>query len=211
MSLDASTGALVRLVATLAAGDRAAFRGAVDACVAACEPDAVEEALVQSYLFLGYPAALNGLAVWRERSGHRPAEDATPPEAWAVRGTDVCRAVYGDQYERLRANIRRLHPDMDRWMVVEGYGKVLGRPGLALAVRELCVVAVLAVLDAPVQLYSHLRGALRVGATPDDVEETLRVAGAAGSPAARARAAEAWSRLAGRDGDHVADPGGEPA
>jgi alkylhydroperoxidase/carboxymuconolactone decarboxylase family protein YurZ len=30
--------------------------------------------------------------------------------------------------------------------------------------RELCIVALLAVLDVPKQLYSHLRGALNVGA-----------------------------------------------
>ena len=46
------------------------------------------------------------------------------------RGEEVCRTVYGGQYEGLRRNVRDLHPDMERWMVVEGYGKVLGRPGL---------------------------------------------------------------------------------
>lgn len=195
-TVDPSTAALIRLVSTLASGDRDAFQGAVDGCVAACDPEAVEEALVQCYLFLGYPAALNGLAVWRKSSGHRPAEDDTSVETWEARGTEVCRAVYGDQYERLRANIRRIHPDMDRWMVAEGYGKVLGRPGLSLAIRELCVVAVLAVLDAPVQLYSHLRGALRVGASAGAVEEALRIAGEAGDAASRERAAQAWAELA---------------
>ena len=49
-------------------------------------------------------------------------------------------------------------------MLAEGYGKVLGRPGLALEVRELCIVAILAGQDAAPQLYAHLRGALNVGA-----------------------------------------------
>jgi 4-carboxymuconolactone decarboxylase len=47
---------------------------------------------------------------------------------WRARGQEVCRAVYGGQYPRLRENVRDLHPDMERWMVEEGYGKVLGRP-----------------------------------------------------------------------------------
>jgi hypothetical protein len=50
-------------------------------------------------------------------------------------------------------------------MIVEGYGKVLGRPGLdAGDVRELCIVALLAVAGRAAQLYSHLRGALNAGA-----------------------------------------------
>jgi len=61
-------------------------------------------------------------------------------------------------------------------MVVEGYGKVLGRPGLDLATRELCIAGLLAVLQAPPQLYSHLRGALNAGASRDDVEEALELA-----------------------------------
>ena len=61
-------------------------------------------------------------------------------------------------------------------MVAEGYGKVLGRPGLDLVDRELCIVAMLAVQDSPRQLYSHLRGALNAGATEEDVEGVLEEA-----------------------------------
>ena len=41
------------------------------------EPTPVEEALLQSYLFVGYPAALNAFALWRQLSG-RPAPAAGP-------------------------------------------------------------------------------------------------------------------------------------
>ena len=61
-------------------------------------------------------------------------------------------------------------------MVAEGYGKELGRPGLDLVDRELCIVAMLAVQDLPRQLYSHLRGALNAGATEADVEGVLEEA-----------------------------------
>jgi 4-carboxymuconolactone decarboxylase len=65
---------------------------------------------------------------------------------------------------------------MERWMVVEGYGKVLGRPQLDLPTRELCIVALLAVLGMPRQLHSHLRGALNAGATLEEVEVAMRTA-----------------------------------
>ncbi len=163
--LDPGLAALVRLSATLARGVDADLAPAVDAAAERADPEEVEEALLQSYLFLGYPAALTGIATWRQRTG-RPAPPERPedPGEWQERGERVCQAVYGDAYPGLRENIGELRPEMDRWMVWEGYGKVLGRPGLALWRRECCIVAMLAVLGAGPQLRSHLRGALRTGA-----------------------------------------------
>ena len=76
-------------------------------------------------------------------------------------------------YERLRQNVRRLHPALDAWMVVEGYGKVLGRSGLDLPRRELCIVAACAASGQDRQLHSHLHGALNVGVSPDALRETV--------------------------------------
>jgi 4-carboxymuconolactone decarboxylase len=81
--------------------------------------------------------------------------------------------VYGRFYPGLRRNVRALHPALDEWMVVEGYGKILGRPGLDLARRELCVVAACAATRQDRQLHSHLHGALNAGAPPDAVSATL--------------------------------------
>jgi alkylhydroperoxidase/carboxymuconolactone decarboxylase family protein YurZ len=61
------------------------------------------------------------------------------------------------------ANMRALHPALAEWIVWEGYGKVLSRPGLTPAEREACSVAALVALRAWPQLESHARGALRVG------------------------------------------------
>jgi 4-carboxymuconolactone decarboxylase len=165
---------LVAVSAALAAGDRGSFMSGLRRAAAAADPLAVEETLLQSYLFLGYPAALRGLAAWRQVSG-RPAAPtvAEDPVSWAARGAETCQRVYGGQYPRLRSNIAGLHGDMERWMVAEGYGKVLSRPGLDLATRELCIIALLAPQDAAPQLYSHLRGALNAGASEQDVEQAM--------------------------------------
>ena len=83
-------------------------------------------------------------------------------------------------------------------MVVEGYGKVLGRPGLDLITRELCIVALLASQDSGPQVYSHLRGALNAGADESDVDEAVRrLLGSL--PAERARVlSEQWSTVRAR-------------
>ena len=80
-------------------------------------------------------------------------------------------------------------------MLVEGYGKVLGRPGLALVMRELCIVATLAVTGASKQLHSHLRGALNIGALPADVETALAEAERFVDEEARGAAAALWKTV----------------
>lgn len=192
--------ALVRISAALASRRREALEEALRWAIRTASPVEVEEALLQSYLFLGFPAALGGLARWRSQSG-RPAPPSLDenPGDWGPRGEEVCARVYGGKYPDLRENIAGLHPEMDRWMVLEGYGKVLGRPGLELGRRELCIVAILAVLDAPVQLYSHLRGALNVGVSPGWVGEALEEALLlVSSDGTRARARETWGRVQAR-------------
>ena len=58
--------------------------------------------------------------------------------------------------------------------MLEGYGKVLGRPGLSFKERELCVVAVLTVLRFEDQLYSHINGAVRAKASIEEIEKVVR-------------------------------------
>lgn len=175
--LDASTRTLVRLAAAIAGGTEATVRQAVDDCVTGIDPDAVEELILQSYLFAGFPRALNATRAWRAASGREaaaepPASDGAISE-WRERGEGTCAVVYGDAYQRLRENIRALHPALDDWMIVEGYGKVLSRPGLDLRTRELAIVAACAASRQQRQLHSHLHGALNAGATADELDETL--------------------------------------
>lgn len=61
------------------------------------------------------------------------------------------------------------HPELAEWILADGYGKVLSRPGLPIRERELIVVALLSALRLPLQLESHVRGAMRVGATAKEV------------------------------------------
>lgn len=192
--------ALVRVSAALAARREPQLREALKTSIGVGAPaSAVDEVILQAYLFLGYPVALNAFAVWRDVSGERASGPTGGRwDDWRARGEAVCRTVYGGQYENLRANIGGLHEDLAEWMVVEGYGKVLGRPSLDLRMRELCVAALLTVLDAPVQLRSHLRGSLNAGARVAEVEDTLNVALAYADEGAAHRALETWSAVRSR-------------
>src|SRR6266853_1736699 len=174
--LDAPTAALVRVAAALARGKapelQARFAAARDARVPGMW---IEELLLQSMLVVGYPLALVAFAAWRGVGGPAPvegdgAEDLAHAdwESWAV-----CREVYGRAYHKLLVNLRALHPALEDLVLVDAYGKVIGRPGLDLKRRELCTVATTAVLGTAEQLHSHLRGALNTGAEPKEIEAVL--------------------------------------
>ena len=142
---------------------------------------------------------LNAFQAWRRIEPESPGERRDDVE-WEERGRRVLSRVYGGQDARVVANVQSLHPDLGRWMVTEGYGKVLGRPGIELGVRELCIVALLATQDAIPQLYSHLRGALNTGMAEADVEETLSLALTRAPEERRIRAHEAWETVKSRRG-----------
>jgi 4-carboxymuconolactone decarboxylase len=193
---DEARAALLGVAAALGTRDAARVRAALLRAAREADAAAVEEVILQSHLFIGFPDALDALAAWRELSGTvAPAAAVDDAAGWERRGERVCAAVYGSNYTRLRENVRALHPDFEGWMVVGGYGRVIGREGLDLRTRELCIATLLAVWNAPRQLHSHLRGALNAGAAPHEVDEAVEVA-CGELPAERAEEVRAlWARI----------------
>jgi 4-carboxymuconolactone decarboxylase len=182
-AFDGPTAALVRQSARITAGSESEVRAGFAECNSARVSQRWQEELVlQSYLFAGFPRALNAAREWRRS---QPAGAAAPDgpngpdegygsvEEWRERGEATCAVVYGGFYEKLRGNIRALSPALDEWMIVEGYGKVLSRPGLDLGRRELCIVAACAAAGQDRQLHSHLHGALNAGVPADVVRAAL--------------------------------------
>jgi 4-carboxymuconolactone decarboxylase len=211
--VDPATRLLVRLSAIVAAGSEAALRPVLVAASQGVPAVWVEELILQSYLFAGFPRALNAAREWRriapaagagsgesDKSGES-GESGTDYELvglWKERGEDTCAAVYGERYDQLRANIRALHPALDAWMIVEGYGKVLSRPGLDLGRRELCIVAACAASGQDRQLLSHMHGALNVGVAAADVDATLTAIADLMTHDEARRVRMLWDRVAGK-------------
>ena len=176
--IDDATRHLVRAAAAIAGANEAKIRQVLEQAAGVVSDGDMDEVILQSYLFAGFPRALNSARMWRAISGARAPESDRSAELrndsdWIERGEQTCRIVYGESYELLRDNIRALHPALDAWMITDGYGKVLSRPQLSLRVRELCIVAACAAAGQQRQLHSHLHGALNSGATAGEVSGTL--------------------------------------
>lgn len=131
----------------------------------------IYETLLQNYLFVGYPSALLSLKLLKELYPNKRLTKAADMNLYHFRkrGEANCKKVYGNKYEKLIINVKNFSPDMAEWLILEGYGKVLGRKGISLKERELCIVATLAVLKFEEQLYSHINGALRAKASIEEI------------------------------------------
>lgn len=86
----------------------------------------------------------------------------------------LCKRIYGPTYPALMRRMSAFHPDLAAWILEDGYGRVLSRPGLPAKTRELLAVAALAALGLGRQLDSHLRGAKRLGASEAELRAMLR-------------------------------------
>ena len=132
------------------------------------------EAMLQAHLFAGIPRIVEAFGVLEEAGGlGTPGPDELAPaedeERDAARGYAFFETIYGHRAPRVRTMLEGYHPDWGRWVLGHSYGRVLTRPGIDAATRELLAVVSLAALGQDRQLAGHARGAVRCGARPEDL------------------------------------------
>jgi XTP/dITP diphosphohydrolase len=137
---------------------------------------AAYEAMLQTYLFAGFPIGLESLSVLdallQQRGLASATMDVEPYDVsvFQVRGKELCSTVYGSVYEKMMQRFTAISPEITLYTIVEGYGKILSRPGLDGIMRECAIVCILATLGRRSQLYSHVRGARNLSATPQQLQ-----------------------------------------
>ncbi len=143
------------------------------------EPDrSWREAVLQTHLFCGFPRLVQAYGILDSEGGLgdlEPGEHELEGDTTA-RGAELFDAIYASAAEKMRARLSEFRPDFAAWILEHAYGRVLSRPGLDPALRELLSICALAALDQPAQFESHARGALRLGATQSELLSALDVA-----------------------------------
>lgn len=81
--------------------------------------------------------------------------------------------LWGSQRPQIEAHLEHLDPDLKRYVLEFAYGEIYPRLGLELKTKELLACAMLLSLGSTTELKTHLRGALKVGATETELRETL--------------------------------------
>ncbi len=166
------------------------------------EPDRRwREAVLQAHLFAGFPRVVEALGVLHEEGGLGAPD---PDELADASGTDdraagraLFETIYAEDAGRVRDVLARGHPALADWIEAHAYDRVLARPGLDAATRELLACAGLAATGQDRQLASHARGALRCGATPARLWDALDAVADRLDPADRDRAERVVARFAG--------------
>lgn len=166
---------LTLLMAAIALGDWDLLREVRETAPAG-EPDTEwREAFLMSHLFAGFPRAVEAAVVLQRAGGlgqPEPSELRAEPDLPEA-GAALFETIYQDQTEAVRGILAGAHPELERWIIGHAYGRVLARPGLSAARRELLAVAALAVLGQNRQLSSHVRGARRCGASRAQLDAVL--------------------------------------
>ncbi|MEL7371522.1 MAG: carboxymuconolactone decarboxylase family protein [Myxococcota bacterium] len=140
------------------------------------EPDrAWRETMLMVHLFAGFPRQVEAYGVLAAAGGLGVPDPSEVENVGDLpeRGQPLFDTIYGQQSQRVQDILQKGHPNALQWIVGHAYGRVLTRPGLTSRQRELLAVTALAVLGQERQLASHVRGAVRCGATRDDVLEVI--------------------------------------
>lgn len=103
-----------------------------------------------------------------------------------VRGMNRLREIDEAQIGQIVANLREIAPDFADHVIAFAFGDIYARPGLDLKSRQIATVAALTALGtAGPQLRTHIRGALNVGWSREEIVEVImQMAVYAGFPAA---------------------------
>lgn len=124
----------------------------------------IYEALLQNYLFCGFPNALFFTKRFQQLNGYKPKKyNTTSLIRLKEKGIKTSLKIYGDKLPKLISNVKKFSPELSEWLIIEGYGKVISRSILTIKEREACIISVLATQMFEEQLVSHLYGGLRNG------------------------------------------------
>jgi 4-carboxymuconolactone decarboxylase len=96
------------------------------------------------------------------------------PEAHAEGLALLSRLHGGHSGEQLVASLENVCPDFATMTIEWALAGVMGRPGLDLTTRQLLLIAACTTLGFAVpQLRAHIEGALSIGATREQIVETI--------------------------------------
>src|SRR5258708_2102398 len=102
------------------------------------------------------------------------------------KGWKKFQEIHGPVAKATVNSLKDISPELGRFVTEFAFGDIYSRPGLDLKTRQLLTIASLITLgNAQPQLKSHIKGALNVGCTKQEIIETiLQMAVYAGFPAA---------------------------
>ena len=144
-------------------------------------PVQIVEVLMHSSFYSGVPATLDALTIAAEVFKEKGV-DYTPQEVFDTSETPddlynrgVARRVeyMGPPPSGRPQPVTQAEREFNRLTTEYYWGSIWNRPGLSLPERSICTMAALTALGRESQLASHIRGALNVGLTQEEIVEVF--------------------------------------
>ncbi|KAG2345832.1 hypothetical protein BDR05DRAFT_960125 [Suillus weaverae] len=153
----------------------------------------IRDGIFKSGLISGYPKTINALAALYEATPENlrdtePLRDsARSKEEVAAAGQAYFDTTYGDTAAKVQLALRSYYPDLEHFTINLGYGYVYAFLEVTSAKEtSFAMISALIPNDTPRQVEWHLTGAVRNGATVEEVrgirEIALKIAIKAGVP-----------------------------
>ena len=186
---------IITMLATIGNNDAWLRDFTVSALRAGVTREEIIETMIQLCVYAGFPSAVVGfftvVDVFRGLDENKIAfadgaipEDAPSfareaSEAYASRlerGRAALSQIAGARGAAVLAGFDDIAPEIGRMIVAHSYGDIFSRPNLDPALRELTTISCMAAIGsrtAQTPLRVHLNAALKVGASRDQIVETL--------------------------------------
>jgi len=145
-------------------------------------PEQVIEVFIHAAFYGGVPAAFNAMGIAKEVFAGRgisftPQEVYNPsddPEDLYRRGVERRNELMGDTGGGARGEpVTQAEREFGRLTTEYYWGSVWTRPGLDLQSRSICTLAALTALGREGPLRSHVKGALHIGLTQEQIIEVF--------------------------------------
>ncbi|WP_437398766.1 carboxymuconolactone decarboxylase family protein [Flagellimonas lutimaris] len=149
----------------------------------------IQEVILQMSVYSGFPSAVNGMNALKEVLAERKERGINDPKGINQQTKipkDKTRLDIGiEQLEKLNAvSIDKLNeayenvsPDFIKYVLEYGFADILARPGLDYKTREIVTIAALTSLGITNQLKLHIKGAMTLGVTKEEVAEIMILMG----------------------------------
>ncbi|TDL20136.1 hypothetical protein BD410DRAFT_791217 [Rickenella mellea] len=143
----------------------------------------VRDALFKTGLVCGYSRAINALLELHkvtpdDLKDTEPQRDLDAPvQEYVKRGQACFKTLYGDTAPAVQNLLDSIYPDMGWFSNTIGYGLTYSFAGALTPVEtSYALVAALITMDTPLQIGWHLDGAMRAGASFEEVKAVRRIA-----------------------------------
>ena len=149
----------------------------------------VQEVILQMTVYSGFPSAVNGMTILKEVLEERKAQGVKDPKGHSKQveipegktrmdvGIAQLEKLDAAPLDKLNEAFEDVSPDFMKYVLEYGFADILARPGLDYKTREMATISALTALGLTDQLKFHIRGAMNLGASKEEVAEIMILMG----------------------------------